>query len=147
MKSVLALMALGCADPATVLQPAAPTLTARQESTSSYSIGGADRTIYVRFAPLRAERDEPVFRFVRRMFASADSAGAERLVVDLRAVSGSDVRLLVPLIRGIAGRERFARSGGLYVVVGEASYSPSQNAATLLGRYARPLFVSDYPMR
>jgi hypothetical protein len=81
------------------------------------------------------------------MFASADSAGSRRMVIDLRGVTGGDARMLVPLIRGIVSRDRFARSGGLYVVVGEQSYSPSQSAATLLGRYAQPLFVSELPTR
>jgi hypothetical protein len=79
------------------------------------------------------------------MVESADSAGAQRLVVDLRSVSGSDARLLVPLIRSIVTRDRFAREGGLYVVVGPNSFSARQNAATLLRRYAHPIFVERPP--
>ena len=149
IRSVLALTALACADPIAVVQPAATPVAMEQkdELASSFAVGTADRTIYVRFAAPRGERGEPAYEFVRRMFASADSAGAERLVVDLRSMSGSDARLLVPLIRGILTRDRFARSGGLYVVVGAESYSASQNAATLLSRYAQPRFVSDYSAR
>jgi hypothetical protein len=149
LRSAAALIALGCADPRTLVQSTAPDVSVQQKSevASSYSVGGADRTIYVRFAAPRGESGEPVYEFLRRVFASADSAGTERLVVDLRSVSGSDARLLVPLIRGIVTRDRFARSGGLYVVVGASSYTASQNAATLLARYAQPLFVSDAPAR
>lgn len=148
-RCVLALTALACADPTTLLQPTATSVAVQheQELTSSYSVGDADRTIYVRFAPPRRENGESVHHFVARMFASADSARAERLVIDLRSVAGSDARLLVPLIRGIVTRDRFVRSGGLYVVVGAESYSPGQNAATLLDRYAQPLFVTDYRAR
>jgi hypothetical protein len=78
------------------------------------------------------------------MLESADSAAAQRLVVDLRSVAGSDARLLVPLIRGILTRDRFMRGGGLYVVVGPNSFSPTQNAATLLRQYANPIFVDQF---
>jgi hypothetical protein len=79
------------------------------------------------------------------MMDSADSAGAQRLVVDLRSIAGSDARLLVPLIKGVVTRDRFVREGGLYVVVGPNSFSPTQNAAILLARYAHPIFVGQPP--
>jgi hypothetical protein len=75
------------------------------------------------------------------MFKSADAVSAERLIVDLRAVSGADTRLIVPLLRGIMARDRFLRNGALYVVVGPASYSQVQSTASLLARYAKPIFV------
>jgi hypothetical protein len=78
------------------------------------------------------------------MFQSADSTDARRLVIDLRAVTGSDARLLVSLIKGIATRDRFTQAEGLYVVVGPRSFSPEQNAATLLRQYANPIFVSAH---
>jgi hypothetical protein len=79
------------------------------------------------------------------LVAAADSAGVKKMVIDLRGVSGGDARLLVPLLRGVVSREQFARSGGLDVVVGDASFSPHQSAATLLGRYAQPRFVREIP--
>jgi hypothetical protein len=53
--------------------------------------------------------------------------------------------LLVPLLQGIVTRDRFVQSGGLYVVVGPNSFSAGQNAATLLQRYANPIFVGEVP--
>ena len=145
-RSAVVLLALACAEPTAVSNEIGG-LAARQASvvTSSFSIGVADRTLYVRLVSPRPDDAEPVHAFMRRMFASADSAGAKRMVIDLRGVSGGDTRLLVPLLRGVVSREQFARSGGLYVVVGKASFSPGQSAATLLGRYALPRFVTDTP--
>jgi hypothetical protein len=141
----LALVTLGCAEPtATLMRPAAATFVGGQRS-NSYSIHAADRSVYVSLVQLRGEGGEPVHAFLQRMMESADSAGAQRLVVDLRSIAGSDARLLVPLIRGIATRDRFVREGGLYVVVGPNSFSPAQNAATLLRRYAHPIFVGQPP--
>jgi len=142
----LIFVALSCAEPTSVsvALPAAPA-TAGQRQTNSYTINDASHTVYVRLVQLRGEGDEPVYAFVRRMFASADSADATRLVIDLRLISGSDARLAVPLVRGIVTRDRFAKGGGLYVVVGPDSFTRTQSAATLLQRYANPILVHETP--
>jgi len=137
---------LSCAEPtATYQRPATPaTLEPRQQS-HSYSISSVDRTVYVRFTTARNEAGEPVHAFMRRMFESADSAGANRLVLDLRSVSGSDTFVLVPLLKGVIARDRFLGRGGLFVVVGPNSFLPMQNAARLLQHHANPIFVREIP--
>ena len=140
----LILIVLACAEPtATSPRAAAPTIVARQQK-NSYSINAPDRTVYVTVAELRGE-DEPVHTFMRRMFASADSVGARRLVIDLRSIAGSDGRLLVPLIKGVVTRDRFVKAGGLLLVVGTSSVAPRQNAVALLQHYANPIVVHDMP--
>jgi len=139
----LTLLVLGCAEPTvTSPRPAAPTIVG-QRQTNSYFINAAEGTVYVRLTQLRGE-GEPVHAFMRRMFDSADSAGTRRLVIDLRSVTGGDAHLLVPLIKGIVTRDRFVQGGGLYVIVGPRSFSPAQNAATLLQQYAHPIFVTAH---
>ena len=141
----LILLTLNCAEPiATSPRPAATT-TVGEQKNNSYSINTADRTVYVRLVQLHGEGGEPVHAFLRRMMGTADSVDAQRLIVDLRSIAGSDARLLVPLISGIVTRDRFVREGGLYVVVGPNSFSPTQNAATLLRQYAHPIFVEQPP--
>ena len=141
----LVLLTVSCAEPTATLSRPAATSIAGERKSNSYSINSADRTLYVRLVQLRGDGVEPVHAFLRRAMVSADSAGAQRLVVDLRWIAGSDARLLVPLIRGVVTRSRFMREGGLYVVVGPNSFSPTQNAATLLGHYAHPTFVDRPP--
>jgi hypothetical protein len=142
----LIFVALSCAEPTSVslAPPAAPAIDG-QRQTNSYTINEASHTVYVRLAQIRGESDEPVYAFMRRMFASADSADAPRLVIDLRSISGSDARLAVPLVRGVVTRERFTKGGGLYVVVGPDSFTRAQTAGTLLQRYANPTFVHELP--
>ena len=138
----LILTALSCAEPTASYQPSgSPAVTELREQNYSYSINAADRAVYVRFTSVRSDGGETVHAFMRRMFESADSAGARRLVLDLRSVSGGDAFLLVPLLKGVIARERFLRHGGLLVLVGRDSFSPAQNAATLLRQYANPTFV------
>jgi len=140
------LVAVSCAEPTSIslAPPAAPAIDG-QRQTNSYTINDASHTVYVRLAQIRGESEEPVHVFVRRMFASADSADAGRLVIDLRSISGSDARLAVPLVRGMLTRDRFAKRGGLYLVVGPDSFTRTQTAATLLQRYANPILVHDLP--
>ncbi|HEX9129627.1 MAG TPA: hypothetical protein VF850_10720 [Gemmatimonadaceae bacterium] len=138
----LILTALSCAEPTAILpRPAVPTIVGQPQQNNSYSINAADGTVYVTLAQVRGESGERIHAFVQRMFESADSARARRLVIDLRSITGGDAFLLVPLVRGVVARERFAHRGGLFVVVGDASFSPGQNAATLLQQYANPIFV------
>jgi hypothetical protein len=142
----LIFVALSCAEPTSVsLPPSAAPAIDGQRQTNSYTINDASHTVYVRLAQVRGESDEPVYAFVRRMFASADSTDTRRLVIDLRSISGSDARLAVPLVRGIVKRDRFAKGGGLYVVVGADSFASAQSVATLLQRYANPILVQELP--
>jgi hypothetical protein len=145
----LIFVALSCAEPTSIslappAPPAAPAIDG-QRQTNSYTINDVSHTVSVRLVQLRGEGGEPVYAFVRRMFASADSADATRLVIDLRSISGSDARLAVPLVRGIVARDRFTQGGGLYVVVGPDSFTRTQTAATLLQRYANPILIHKTP--
>jgi hypothetical protein len=140
----LILLTLGCAEPTATTSRPATTASVVEQKSNSYSIDAAERTVYVSLVQVRGESGEPVHAFLRRVMDTADAAGAQRLVVDLRSIAGSDARMLVPLIRGVVTRDRFVREGGLYVVIGPNSFSPTQNAATLLGQYAHPIFV-DHP--
>ena len=142
----LIFVALSCAEPTSIsLAPPATPAIDGQRQANSYTINDASHTVYVRLVQIRGEGGEPVYAFVRRMFASADSVDAKRLVIDLRSISGSDARLAVPLVRGIVTRDRFAQGGGLYVVVGPDSFTRTQTAATLLQRYANPILVHKTP--
>ena len=141
----LVLLTLSCAEPTATLSRPAETAIVGEQKSNFYSINTSDGTVYVRLVQVRGEAGERVHAFLARMMYSADSAGARRLVVDLRSIAGSDARLLVPLIKGIMMRDRFARAGGLYVIVGSNSFSPRQRAATLLRQYANPIFVEQLP--
>ena len=138
----LIVVSLGCADPtATLSRAAALPAIGLEQQDNSYSMNSADGTVRVTIVRVRGETGEPIHAFLRRMFESADSAGARRLVLDLRSLTGSDARLVTPLVGGILKRDRFLREGGLYVLTGSQSFSPAQNAATLLEQYAHPILI------
>jgi hypothetical protein len=145
---VLILAALSCSEPIAISQrPQASTVFEQQQQSYSYWISPVDRTVYAQFVNARSEGGESINAFMRRLFSSADSAESARLVIDLRSLTGSDARLLVPLIKGVATRDRFTQAGGLILLVGPASFSPAQNAAALLQQYAKPVFVQGSSYR
>ena len=139
---VLAVMA-ACSGETPVTPRSEQQVSARvtHEQNYSFSISPADRTVRVRFTRVRSDGTESVSSFMQRMFASGDSAGAARLVLDLRSTRGGDAFLVVPLIKGVLARKRLAQRGGVVVIVGPESFSPGQNAAALLQQYANPIFV------
>lgn len=132
-----------CAGETPVAPRSEPQVSAQvaREPNYSFSISPTDRTLRVRFSRVRSDGTESVSAFVQRMFASADAAGATKLVLDLRAIRGGDSFLTVPLVKGVLARDRFAQRGGLVVIVGPESFSPAQNTASLLQRYANPILV------
>ena len=140
----LILFALGCAEPTEISrQLVVQAITRDGQRDNSYSVDATHLTVYVRLNRVRGEGGEPIHTFMSRVFEAADAVGARRLVVDVRSISGSDARLLVPLIKGVVARDRLSRRGGLYLIIGPDSYSPAQNAATLLEQYANPIFILE----
>ena len=101
------------------------------------------RTIYFQFNRTRNATDEPLDRFVDRMFAVFDSSRAERLIVDLRFNYGGNTALVLPLVHGIISRDRLQQRGALFVIVGRGTFSAAQNTATFLQRHASPIFVGE----
>ena len=113
------------------------------ESNFSFSITPGDHSVRVRIARARTQEGggESVADFMRRVFATADAAGATRLVLDLSATTGGDSFLVVPAVKGVLAREYLAQRGGLIVIVGPNTFSPLQSTARMLERYAQPIFV------
>ena len=135
---------VACSSGETPLAPAVQSRASVEmppQANYSFSISPANRTVYLRLSRVRSDSGEPLSGLIGRMFASADSAAAIRLIVDLRSVQGGDAFLIVPLVKGVLAREQFVRRGGLVVVVGPNSFAPAQNAARVLEQHAHPIFI------
>ena len=120
-----------------------PLYLRNRESNHWFTLLPAERTLYFQFNSVRNSADEPFDAFAQRMFETADSAGVERLIVDVRWNYGGNTALLTPLLKGVMGRERFGKRGGLFIIVGRITNSAAQNAATMLERYANPILVGE----
>lgn len=100
-----------------------------------------ERAVYVLFSEVRDDDAiGPIAEYFPRVLSFAEQSGAERLVLDIRENSGGNLDLNGPIIRGII-RSRFDRPGGLFVIIGDDTYSAAMHLAVMLERLAHPIFV------
>jgi hypothetical protein len=78
----------------------------------------------------------------RQVFTAVEDARWSRIVIDLRRNGGGDNYLGEPL-RKYLERSRCNRPGGLYVLIGPATFSAAQNLANRLERETYALFVGE----
>jgi len=127
--------------PVAPMAPSAASTADAAASNYSLSVAAGERTVHVRFSRVRSEGSESVSGFVDRVFATSDSIGAERIVLDVAALRGGDSFLLTPLIRGVAAREQLQKQGAIVVIAGPQSFSPRQNLVRVLQQYAHPVVI------
>lgn len=102
------------------------------------------RLIYFQFRRVEPfDAGQTFARFVERMFAFADSAKAERMVIDLRHNSGGNNLILQPLIHGLIRRDVLNRRGHLFTIIGRETFSAAMNCANWIEEHTRTLFIGE----
>lgn len=103
-----------------------------------------DGTLYFQMRRVQpVDGGETFGAFVSRMFAFADSAKVERLVIDLRHNHGGNNMILRPLIHALIRRPELDRRGRLFTVIGRGTFSAAMNAVNLLEEHTNTLFVGE----
>jgi hypothetical protein len=100
------------------------------------------RALYLSIDDMADVKGATFEQLTRDSFAAMESPLAERLIIDLRRNGGGDNYLGEPLRKHI-GRSRFNRPGGLYVLIGPATFSAAQNLANRLERETFAIFVGQ----
>jgi hypothetical protein len=102
----------------------------------------ANRALYVQINTIQHKQSDSLGAFVRRAIASGDSAGAERLVLDLRLNGGGNGSLnrqiMLPIIKS-----RYDTPGKFYVLTGRKTWSAAQMLVTELEKYTNATFVGE----
>lgn len=127
---------------ASVREIAPPLLRDRQQSSYWFEWVAEDRMVFVRIDRLVSERERPFAAWVDSLAAELDRRDPERLVLDLRSLTGGN-HISLPLIHALIRREGLTRSGRLFVLIGRGTFSAGQNLVTLLGQHVQPLFVGE----
>lgn len=131
------------ADAEKYLRPAVPEPLFRSIDAGNYGCRYLpdERAIYILFSEVRDDEEiGPIAEYFPRVLAFAEQSGAERIVLDIRENSGGNLDLNGPILRGII-RSRFDRPGGLFVIIGDDTYSAAMHLAVTLERLAHPIFV------
>ena len=101
------------------------------------------RTMYAQLNAVANADDETMAAFCSRLFATADSVAADRLVIDLRLNNGGDNTLNRPCVHGLIRATRFDRPGTLFVIIGRLTFSAAMNLATDIERNSSAIFVGE----
>ena len=80
--------------------------------------------------------------FTETIVGNLEASGLQRLIIDLRRNGGGDNYLAEPLRHELA-RSRFNRPGGMYLLIGPATFSAAQNFANRLERECFTTFVGE----
>ena len=100
------------------------------------------KTLYCQINTIQQKSTDSLRVFMTRAIAAADSAGAEKFVVDLRLNGGGNgdfnKAILLPLIKS-----KYDVPGHLYVLTGRRTWSAAQMLVTELQKYTTATFVGE----
>jgi Peptidase family S41 len=99
-------------------------------------------TLYCQINTIQQKPTDSLSAFIARAIAAADSAGADKFVLDLRLNGGGNgdfnKQILLPLIKS-----RYDTPGHLYVLTGRRTWSAAQTLVTELMKYTTAIFVGE----
>jgi hypothetical protein len=102
----------------------------------------ASRTMYVQINTIQQKPADSLRAFMTRAIAAADSARADKLVLDLRLNGGGNgyfnKDILLPIIKS-----RYDTAGHLYVITSRRTFSAAQMLVTQLQEYTTAIFVGE----
>jgi len=88
-----------------------------------YEVLARDKALYFKYNSCREIADKPFAAFVKEMFAAADAAAVDRVVVDLRHNGGGDSSIFGPFLEALKKRPALLQKGKLAVIVGRRTFS------------------------
>ena len=98
---------------------------------------------YARIDVIGDTHEESLADFTRRLFTTAETTNAQRLILDLRNCPGGEGHLTAPLLHGLIASERFNKPGALCVLVGRTTFSAAMALAAELDVHTEALFVGE----
>ncbi|MDX1994532.1 MAG: hypothetical protein SF029_19275 [bacterium] len=93
------------------------------DATYWYTYLEDSQTIYFQYNQCSDDPAQPFANFNAEMFAFIDANPVQRVVIDLRYNGGGNSSVLRPFIRAIRERSALNQPGGLYVLIGERTFS------------------------
>jgi len=99
--------------------------------------------VYVRQSQMLNDPEEDIQTFYARIFDYLQKNGTEKLIIDVRLNSGGDNRNNKHIITGILGNSTINRVGNLFIIIGDRTFSASQNLVNELDKYTNSIFVGE----
>lgn len=100
------------------------------------------QTLFVQINQMDDRGEETLAELFARALQAGHSAGAERLVIDLRRNDGGS-HIHNPLVHAILRDREFNESGSLFVLIGPGTFSAAQTFASALEEHTEAIFVGE----
>jgi hypothetical protein len=98
---------------------------------------------YAQINQVRNGDKESFESFTDRLLQFADTAGLDKLILDLRLNRGGNGELLKPLERGLLRRPQVNSRGKLYVIMGRSTWSAAQFFLNDMLEFSDAIFVGE----
>jgi len=107
-----------------------------------YRVRPERRSQYCQINAIQQKADDSLNVFLARAMRAADSAGADRFVLDLRLNGGGDGTWNRDIVRSLL-KSRYDRPGRLLVITGRRTWSAAQMLINELENFADVVFVGE----
>ncbi len=101
------------------------------------------RTLFFKYNSCQDMKDLPFSDFVKKLFADADAAKVEKIVVDLRHNGGGNSAIFAPFLEELKKTPALLRKGRIYVLVGRRTFSSAILNALDLKKETPAVFVGE----
>jgi tetratricopeptide (TPR) repeat protein len=101
------------------------------------------RSGYAQINQVRNGDKESFEDFSDRLLHFTDTAGLDRLIIDLRLNRGGNGGLLKPLERGLLRRPNINRRGSVFILTGRSTWSAAQFFLNDLSEFSEAIFVGE----
>jgi hypothetical protein len=118
-----------------------PLWLSRTSDTYWFTYVASSKVLYCQINEIQ-ERGEKLADFLNRALATADSAGAEKFVFDLRLNGGGNGDYNRTIVRALV-RSRFDERRKLFVITGRRTFSAAQMLISDLEKWSNPIFVGE----
>lgn len=98
--------------------------------------------LYLQINLLSNKESEPFADFCRRMFDAFDTAGAQKLIIDVRRCPGGD-NIDLPLLKGVLARPHIDRSDRLFLIIGRRTGSAAQHLTSEIESYTNATLIGE----
>jgi hypothetical protein len=108
-----------------------------------YEILPDSRALFFKYNSCQDMKDQPFTDFVKKLFAAADAAKVEKIIIDLRHNGGGNSAIFAPFLEELKNRPAICRKGGIYVLVGRRTFSSAILNALDLKKETPAVFAGE----
>lgn len=101
------------------------------------------RSLYFQYNVCRNTPDRPFHAFVKEMFAAADTAGVERIIIDLRLNGGGNSAIFSAFKSELKAHPGLNQKGKIFVLIGRRTFSSALMNAVEMKRETPALLFGE----